>query len=523
MKEKIFTEKTYEATTSNNYTIRTANNNPDVAELIKEGSGQYNALHEAGGECFDNSFSAFIATGVGDTITFEVTDCGEKIECVATDNGPGIADIDQAITYGSKKGQQTVMNSHGFGPGQMDAEDMSLQSTFNGHSVSVKAPFVPGVKIKEYKKTLADLPHGVRWKFRLDVDYLRNECMRHADEHGAPYTEDFMLLCAYLAENLGFVYHPILLKHPNYRIIVIAHSNNTTKTFTVEPLYPVFQKDKKEGTYQYTEVTRKVKAYHNMPGYIILNGRVGYAVPNRPSLLGYFAKAQESQCWYSTLGDRVIARTQALSGTNKVHPDFNGMMGIVHIEAETAAHAPRTTVSKTGFANKDATTFKKQIYRLVPGLTQKLKKYKSKDCLHDAICENIANAMEKNGDDVQREHMPTTDTKEELDIINFSKGVGYEIKPRVASVADVNQANGYIQTLLASATVMEPCPISVMYLCATSFPEEVMNKIAISNRFLEAAHVGVRIETINLHHMPEAKFRETQAEFRKKNKQVSAE
>ena len=505
----------------NEFVARAADNNPDVNRLIEENKTQHRATHEQIAECVDNSISDFEANGIGDTIIIKITE-GEDdtVEFIATDNGSGIANLDAAATYANTDHAQTTKNAHGFGPWQVDAENAKVETTHDGHSAFIKAPFVVGVKIWESKKVFADLPHGTRWTFTIKREYLRNEIFRVGEDHGATPTNDFVLLCKYFAENLGMRFSSALRNHPEYRIIVIAQSKDgTTTPINVEPMYPVYKTEvtPKGDIPKYTKGDKSFASYHTN-GSFNINFQVGVAEPNRPSLLNYFNPSQSSQCWYIELADRIITRTDGLSDIKVKHPDFNGMIGVVRISAATAQDAPQTLPSKNHFKDADFTKLKKSIFGLVPGLTHVLKQYKSKETFHSVLCNALAGNLRKTGAHVLTEYTIDEVTEETVDVINFDKRCAYEMKTAGAGIPDVNQVYGYAEALLANASPLVPCPVDVIYLAATKFADGVIEKINRYNTSLEKTGVTLRIVPVILAEMEEINYREERNKFYAKKK-----
>lgn len=505
---------------SNNRTSRKANNQPNMNKLIDENKTQHRSLDEQASECIDNSISDFDANGVGNTILIDIVEeDNDVVTCVVADNGNGIANIDEAATYGHTDNAQTAKNAHGFGPWQIDAEYAKVETTHNGCYSYIEAPFVVGVDIWS-EPVPEDLPHGTRWTFQIKRDYLRNEIFRIGEDHGAAPTNDFIRLCSYFAENLGVRFSSDLRKHPEYRIIVNAKGKDTTtRRFTVEPLYPVFETEATPNgdVPKYTEGHKTFPSYHTN-GHFDADFRVGAARPNRPSLLGYFAPGQASQCWYIELANRIITRTDGLSDIKVKHNDFNGMIGIVSISAATAQDAPYTLPSKNHFQDKDFTNLKKSIFNLVPGLTHVLKQYKAKETFHSILCYTLATNLRAANASVLTEYMVDEVTEEKMDVVNFTNRCAYEVKTSTAGVVEVNQVYGYVESLLANASPLVPCPIDTVYLAAQKFADGALAKINRYNAFLEKTGEAIRIVPIALAEMDEINYKELRTKFYSKNK-----
>lgn len=505
----------------NDFIERVANNVPNTNRLIEENKTQHRASHEQMSECIDNSFSDFEKNGIGNTVIVNIVEGqDETVEFTVTDNGSGIADLDAACTYANTDHAQTAKNAHGFGPWQIDAIDATVYTTHNGKSSFVSAPFVVNVKIHTSKKVFEDLPHGTKWEFTIRREYLSNEICRVGEDHGAAPTNDFLLLCEYFAENIGFRFSKDLLEHPEYRILVVAQSkDNTVKTINVEPLYPVFQTlTTTHGVIpQYTAGTESFSSYHTK-GKFTIDYQVGLAEPNRPSLLKYFAPCQSSQCFYIALANRIITRTDGLSDVKAKHNDFNGMMGVVYIHAETAQDAPQTLPSKNHFKEADFTKLKKTIFGLVPGLTHTLKQYKGKETFHSILRDRLAENLSASGNRVLTEYTVDDVTAETMDAINFTKRCAYELKTGTAGISDVNQVYGYVECLLANASPLVPCPVDTVYLAAQKFVDGVSTKVDRYNASLEKAGANVRIVPILLADMEEINYKEERKKFYAKSK-----
>jgi hypothetical protein len=528
------TEKTYEATVTcetPDYIVHTAQNTPNIDEVTELAKGSYYAVRDMIAECWDDGYSAIIASGIGANLTATVITenpsivDGNEITIKVRDDGPGIADINGFMTYGCKRNQQTALNACGCGPKNIPATKMTVRTTHNGRSFIIDS-FAIGAKYHEMKQVFTDLPHGTEFNFTIDAKYLRNEIYRHDGKQGAPVTDVFSLLCEYLEENLGFIFAGTMLNNPHITLQLTSEEHIGkhvhTDTVVIEPVYPMFNMNtQSEDDVPYYHEKTTMDAFNKKPGEIDVHCCCGRAVPNRPSKLGYCGKSSATQYWTIRVMGRAVGYTDDLAGCKQKHPDMNGVMGVVDMYAPTAAYLPKMETSKTGFKKEDEKVLHKRIFDLVPGLTHKLNELVGPN-EHTMLCNNIVNALIPAGThDYQkrifREHNVGSTVKAIIDIIDFEHQRGYEIKPTKAGLSALLQARCYLEEM---AVNNDPClnQIKTVWLCAPSFVKGLQEKTDEYNADFNRSrrYRGCKIKLVDIRDVPGANFAEVHQLFSRK-------
>lgn len=526
------TEKAFAATATHEtpaYTIVTADNVPDMDRVTDMAKGSYSALHDIIGECQDNAFSAIIASGIGSHISIRivasapVVQPGDSIEFTVRDDGPGIADVHAFMRYGDNSQQFTALNAWGSGPKGIPANSVTVRTTHNGQSYQIQS-FAVHAPIAHMNDVFNDLPRGTEMTFSVDAQYLLNEIYRHDGVRGANETNDFATLCSYLEENLGAMFAGTMLVHPEIKVTLRAEHTGKPKhidEYDVEPLYPVFSTEKTaENLVPFLHKTCKIPAFNKQKGEIELEMTCGQATPNRPSQLGYYRKASDTQKWSIAVMGRIIGYTKDLAGGKAIHPDFNGVMGVVNMNARVASYMPKMRTSKTGFMDQDEKVLHAKIYEQVPGLAQKLNELVGPS-EHQRLCRNIINHLEPNPDNLDAQVIPEvnlgTMLKALLDIADYRNGIGYEIKPTKAGLKELLQARCYAEE---AATHSDPRVQSLrtIRLCAPSFVKGLKEQADKYNKEMSRTRTykGYKIELVDIRDVPGANYDEVHKMFSRK-------
>lgn len=500
-----------------NVTYRTANNPVDVENLQNMSKGHYFSLYQiiADGNA-DNAISEIISSGIGSNIDIQVKvnaltlSEGDKVSLVIRDDSDGISSMDKYATYGVRNTQKTALNACGCGPKNAPATDVRVRTTHNGKS-SFITDFKVGTKIGDLDTPYLDLPHGTEVSMTVDAKYMLNEIFRCDGKRGMDDTDDVSELAACLDENLGFLYAGTLTKYPHIKmhlsvIAEIAPNSKPIELWNKEvlPLGPVFPQNDNLPVYHGSGL---IAPFNDQVGDIQAVFNCGKVCPSRPSNLGYYSKSESVQYWVFRVMGRAIAVSEELVPNVHGHPNFNGIVGEVDLDAPTAKHLPQMLTTKTGFAKKDEQTLIRRLYKLIPGLSTKIRKMASTS-EHDMLCHAVAYRADPNyqkkGENtaVFREYNVGRFVVAKIDVIDFLRHIGYEVKSATAGLSELNQAKCYLEEC-AKSNNPELNDIKLVQLCAPAFATNLQEQVDSYNREYAKSrrYKGCRLELVDITRM----------------------
>jgi hypothetical protein len=515
-------------------TYRVANNPADVDSIRGQAQGHYKSLdHIIADGNADNGISEIIHTGIGSRIDILVKTNsltiaeGDKVTAIIRDDSDGISDMDKYATYGVRNTQKTILNACGCGPKNVPAYNMVVRTTHNGTS-SFLTDFKVGTKIGTLKSPYQDLPHGTEVSLTVDAKYMLSEVFRYDGTRGMEDTDDVETLARCLDENLGFIYAGTLIKYPHIKmhLKVVTELAPGTKPIVhwdndILPLGPMFLQNDDLPVYSGLGA---IAPFHDQIGDIQAAFQCGRVRPSRPSILGYYSKRESVQYWVFRIMGRALAVSKELVPSASPHPNFNGVVGEVDLEAPTARHLPQMTTTKTGFTAEDEKVLLRRLYKLIPGLSTKIRKLAS-TTEHDMLCHAIAyNAdphyQEKGANTfVFREYDVGNFVTAKIDVIDFARNIGYEVKSTCAGLVELNQAKCYLEEC-AKSNDANLRDIKLVQLCAPSFSDKLQMQVDAYNREYSQSrrYKGRRLELVDITRMDGIDYDTIHANYsRKKN------
>lgn len=477
-------------------TERVARNKTELKQILKELQGHYGKLSEVVMELVDNASSAFEKFNQtdGKVEIIIAKQLNDELHVIVRDNGMGIQDIDVALTLGKRSGALTALSGHGMGFKNLPVSKIVLRTVNQkGEAWEVKGPFVERVRIKPFAG-FDDRTTGTELEFTISSAYLNADIARWGERSSATgETRTFFVLCDCLAEHIGVVMGKRMKKF-GHAISIVAHDiNGKSKTFNVEPL--TLEVNPMKLVSQHPEIgitkgTATIPAF-NGDGFITANFVFGHGTPSRKGRRGYFADNQVCQGWYISINGRYIGKTATIS-TRATHPSLNGLMGWVDLQVDYAEQAPQTEIAKTGFveASHQYTALLEQIQQFIPSLDNVIRQEIKMANLHDIMRDELFEHMMRNKHNAGKEVEVPGGSKQEVDNLDYTDKVLYELKAKGATTRDVFQLYGYVAAY-AHNTPMN-IPFNKVYLCATDFPAECRAALSDANHMLEPW--GIEIE-----------------------------
>lgn len=499
------TEKTYEATITTNakkngpkqYKARKANNKSEWKQILKELQGHYGKLSEVIMELIDNASSAFekfsMKNGVIEVVIHKLN--ANTLRVTVRDNGCGIQDIDAALSLGKRSTALTALSGHGMGFKNLPVKSITLRTiNQNGGAWEVKGPFIERVNITPFDG-FEDRETGTELVFDIDAAYLNADVARWGERTTATSkNRTFPMLCDCVVEHIAVVMGKRMTKWEHKIIVTAQDENKKEKVFDVEPLLLNINPLKLVAEHPElgsTHGTKKVDAF-NGDGSITVEYAFGYGSASRKSKRGYFQNNQVSQGWYISINGRYIGKTAAL-GPRATHPSLNGLMGWIDLQVDYAEQAPQTEIAKTGFveASHQYNALLEIIEGLIPNLNEVMRREIKTAQVHDIMRDELYKSMIARGHVAGREVMVPGESKQEVDNIDYTDKILYELKSKGATTRDVFQLYGYVAAYVHNTP--KNIPFKTVLLCATDFPEECMGALEDANCLLEP--YGFEIQT----------------------------
>lgn len=321
---------------------------PNADELWEGIGGTFDIFTEVIAEPTDNAISNIIANNVfNSSIVITVNEDYEDMILVKIeDSGTGIKNLESALTFGSKKCQEYVLNEHGFGLKHSLASANPINDCWaiytktkkdlcNGIYKVVKAPY----RFDKKEEIIVEKDNPWPGVFEGTGTIVEFKCSKeffNTIQKGINGKAGFIKCLDYLCEDLGFLYSGYIL---NGKINIIVRSESSDYNKKVSAVRPEWV-----GYYKPNKGIENVDLGGGIVKIQYIFGEI-----KESEYIKYYQKNQSTCGAEIRINGRVVLKNVFKDIWQlENHPHYNHFLACFNIISEVKERLPRTKTNKSG-------------------------------------------------------------------------------------------------------------------------------------------------------------------------------
>lgn len=318
---------------------------PNANELWRGIGGTFDSLIEVLGELIDNSIANIRANKIENSIiSINIEEKNGKVDITIEDGGTGVKNIESALRFGDKSGQEDSLNEHGFGMKhslasanpENDSWDIftrTAEDVKNNIYRHISAPY----EFKKEERILKGIWPGKVSKTGTIIKFSCSKLFFNSVKRGIGGNPSFKRCLDYLLEDIGFLY-AYNIKDGEVNIALKSNSiNYNKKVKAILPDWAGFYRPKRG--VQYVDLgAGEVKVYY-------VFGEVFES-----EYAKHYKKNQSTNGCEIRINNRLFMQNE-FKNIWKIenHPSYNHFLCLINIISEDSSRLPSTKTNKSGF------------------------------------------------------------------------------------------------------------------------------------------------------------------------------